>query len=167
MAYCDVQDLLTGNVPTPDYLSPAKYVNDAANEIDSKIGFIYETPVDIAEDLPAPVPRPVRLLLQRLNVFLATGRLLMAVDAGGEETAVHAYGKSLVDDATMTLNEIAAGKLVLVDTPVLDNGGDGVAPTAPLISNLDPESNVEAFYDRIANPNYRFPPLGIPDGLVG
>jgi hypothetical protein len=43
--------------------------------------------------------------------------------------------------------------------------------TVPLINNLDGESNVEAFYDRIANPAFRYPPqrdylAPNPDGLV-
>jgi hypothetical protein len=165
MAYSEETDLLTGNIPTPAYLSPQKYINDAADEIDSKLGFIYKTPVDLATDAEHPVPRPVRLLLKRLNNFLATGRLLMAVDAGGERTQVHAYGKQLVDDALLTLNMIAEGKLELTDTPKLDGTDGELKVTAPLISNLDAESNVEAFYDRIANPEYIF--FGtLPQGLI-
>ncbi|HWI68184.1 MAG TPA: hypothetical protein VNS88_07365, partial [Nitrospiraceae bacterium] len=73
MGYSEVTDLLTGNVPTPAYLSPQKYVDDAADEIDSKIGFVYETPIDVTYSSSNPVTRPVRLLLKRINNFLASG----------------------------------------------------------------------------------------------
>ena len=157
-AYCTTDDLLTGNIPTPAYLSPQKYVDDAANEIDSKIGFIYETPVDISPS--SPVSRPAILLLQRLNAHLASGRLLMAASAGQEESQVHAYGWQLVKDATLALAELASGSPELDGAPKLPVGDQKV--TAPLVSNKDAESNVEAFYDRIANPSFSF--LGISSG---
>lgn len=165
MAYSEVADLLTGNIPTPEYLSPQKYVNDAADEIDSKIGFLYKTPVVITEEnppgTPNPVVRPVRLLLKRLNNFLASGRLLMAASAGGEDDRVHAYGWSLVQDATLALMQISEGKIPLEGVEPVDGDTDGVTITAPLIYNEDAESNVSAFYDRIVNPDFRYYPVDV------
>lgn len=151
--YCAVTDLLTGNIPTPSYLSPERFVNDAADEIDSRIGFVYVTRVDVSSN--SPVVKPAKLLLKRLNVFLATGRMLMAVDAGGEDDQLHAYALSLVQEANECIEYIVSGQIRLDGAPLVE----GEAPTerGPMISNLDKESNVEAFYDRIANPNYRFP----------
>lgn len=157
MAYCEVTDLLTGTIPTPTALNPTKFVSDAADEIDSKIGMIYATPVVITDTVagqPNPVVRPVRLLLKRLNVHLASGRLIMAAAANMEDTQLHAYGWSLVKEATDTLTAIAAGELNLVGVEPAE--GATASVTTPLISNLDAESNVEAFYDRIANPSYSF-----------
>lgn len=144
-------DLLNGNIPIPTYLDKEKYVQDAADEIDSKIGHLYNTPIDISEG--SPVPRWTRLLLKRINNHLATGRLLMAADAGGEDDRLHAYGWSLVQEATEALKRIAAGEIRL------DGAAGPPNQSAPAISsiillNTDPESNVEAFYDRVLNPNY-------------
>jgi hypothetical protein len=168
--YCSPGDLLTGSVPLPTYLDPAKFVSDAADEIDSKIGFIYVTPVDVSDGSTAV--RPVRLLLKRLNVFLATGRLLMTVDAGGEDKTVHAYGLRLVTEAENSLAMIASGQLPLDGAARVDDG-TGAQPLGPIIGNKDAESYVDAFYDRIANPNYLFaeqytyPHFGAdPTGLV-
>jgi hypothetical protein len=165
MAYSEVGDLLTGNIPTPDYLSPQKYVDDAADEIDSKIGFIYKTPVVITEENPVgtpnPVVRPVRLLLKRLNNFLASGRLLMAASAGGEDDRVHAYGWSLVQDATLALMQISEGKIPLEGVEPVEGDDDGVTVTAPLFYNEDLESNVSAFYDRIVNPDFQYFPVDV------
>ncbi len=155
MAYCVVGDLLHGSIPLPTYLSVQKFVDDAADEIDSKLGFIYDTPINVQDTPENPVVRPVRLLLKRLNAFLATGRLLLAVDAGHETDRVHAYGYSLIQEAQLTLEQIAQGQIKLEGVPVLTEL-EGASITAPLISNLDTESNVEAFYDRIANPDYVF-----------
>jgi hypothetical protein len=163
--YSSVEDLLTGNVPLPTYLDPQKFVNDAAKEIDSKIGFLYVTPVNVSTDIEKPVSRPVRLLLERINNHLASGRLLMALDSAGEDTRVHAYALRLVDEASMALEAIASGKIDLDGAPKLDEGDD-VRPTSVLIGNLDAESNVEAFYDRIANPNFPLAGFGIPNGLI-
>ena len=155
MAYCTTADLLLGNIPTPSGLSVQKVVDDASDEIDSKIGMRYETPVDIATASPPnPVVRPVKLLLKRLNVFLATGRLILAVTSNGEDDRLHAYGLSLVNEANAALDQIADGAYILEGVPV----SASYTPTVstPLINNLDPESNVEAFYDRIANPSYAY-----------
>ena len=153
MAYCEVIDLLIGDLPTSAALNPQKYVNDAADEIDSKIGFVYTTPINI--DPTGTTPRPVVLLLKRLNAHLATGRMILAATIIAEDTQLNAYGKAMVVDAELTISHIAAGQLIL----------DGAIPSGltalpaahvPMILNKDPESAVDAFYDRVINPNYRF-----------
>jgi len=167
MAYSETTDLLTGNVPTPAYLDPQRYVNDAADEIDSKIGFVYETPIDITDSSSNPVSRPVRLLLKRINNFLASGRLLLAVDAGAETDRVHSYGLYLIQEATASLDLIAQGKVDLDGAELLP--ADQASVTAPLLYNEDSESNVESFYNRIANPAYVYFPLYVPartDGMI-
>lgn len=153
-AYCEASDLLTGNIPAPSGMDLDKVVQDAADEIDSQIGFVYETPVDLTQTTPAPLPRPVKLLMKRINVFLATGRLILAVDANGEDEQLHAYGLSLVREAQASLAAIAKGTITLEGVPVLAGGVPEV--TGPMLYNKDIESNVEAFYDRICNPSYNF-----------
>lgn len=151
--YSQVTDLLTGNIPVSTVLGQ-KYVNDAADEIDSIIGHIYVTPVDMRptpeEDPPGvgTVKRPSRLLLKRIANFLASGRLMLATSAGGEDDQLHAYAKYLVDTALATLQQIASGSISL-DGAVTDSDPDTEGRYGPLIANVDPESNVEAFYDRI------------------
>lgn len=165
-AYSGTGDLLTGNIPTPSYLDPEKYVTDAADEIDSKIGFLYKTPVVFPQEGEDGYveSRPVRLLLKRINNFLATGRLLLATSAAGEDDQLHAYGASLVKDALSALDEIAQGKITLDIERVESSIGQA---TTPLINNVDPESHVEAFYDRIANPHFSFPHVPYPGGSEG
>lgn len=151
MAYCEVIDLMIGDIRPSDALDPQKYVNDAADEIDSKIGFVYETPIPITGGSSAP--RPVVLLLKRLNAHLATGRMILAATIASEDEQLNAYGKRLVEDCELTIAMIADGKLIL----------DGVTPgemarpprPVPLLLNGDDESAVDAFYDRVVNPNYR------------
>lgn len=161
MAYCETADLLIGDLPTSLALAPLKYVNDAADEIDSKIGFVYATPIPV--EVVGSVPRPVVLLLKRLNAHLATGRMVLAATLISEDKQLNAYGLSLVADCELTISQIAGGQLVLAGvTP----GGLNSLPAAhvPLIANLDSESNVAAFYDRISNPNYSYGSQTIPNG---
>jgi hypothetical protein len=144
VAYCDVTDLLTGNIPTPASLDPAKFVSDAADEMDSIIGRIYHTPVDISPS--GTVSRPSRLALKRINVHLATGRLLLAADAAGEQQKLHEYAIYLVKSAQEALNAIVTGQVVL-DGAIVEEGDGTLNVTTPLINNIDDVSNVEAFYD--------------------
>lgn len=150
MAYSTTQDLLTGDLRLPDYISAQKFVDDAADEIDSRIGFMYATPVNIPNLLAVPRLRPVALLLKRLNTFLASGRLIMATDVSGEKGRVHNYGLTLVRDANLALDNIVAGKVPLNIPPA--DPDSPFASTGPSQYNKDPESNVDAFYDRIAAP---------------
>lgn len=153
MAYSASTDLLNGNIPIPQYLDKEKFVTDAADEIDSKIGFLYQTPIDVATN--SAVSRPARLLLKRINNHLATGRLLLAADAGGENDQVHAYGLFLIQEANAALDAIAAGEPVIEGAVKIDNGA-GTVVSSVIVENLDPESHVEAFYDRVMNPAYSF-----------
>jgi len=149
MAYCATTDLLAGDIPLTG-LDAAKFVNDAADEIDSQIGFRYLTPV--ASD----AARPVLLLLKRINAHLATGRMIMAADAAGQRSELHAYGESLVREALASLAAIAGGMVDLPVTPFPSNANDQVE-AGPLIYNVDPVSQVEAFYGAFSsatNPGY-------------
>lgn len=159
-AYSAVSDLLLGDTVLGSTVDPEKYVQDAADEIDSKVGFMYVTPLNLQT-----APRPVQLLLKRINNFLATGRLIMAVASPSEEGGLNAYGRNLVEAASESLDAIAAGKINLEGVQTI---ADGTAlRTAPMVSNIDSESSVEAFYDRIANPSYVYPAAYIPQGWIG
>jgi phage gp36-like protein len=144
MPYCASDDLLTGDIPVVGRagLDVSKFIQDAADEIDSKIGFRYATPV------AGDAPRPVLLLLKRINSHLATGRLIMAADAAGQRTELHAYGVSLIREAHESLDAIAAGTVDLDVAPATP-----VAPSehqqGPLIFNVDPVSQVESFYGAV------------------
>lgn len=168
-AYSTKDDLLLGQIPLPSYIDGTKIVQDAADEIDSKIGMRYRTPIDVS-DTNTAVSRPVKLLLKRINNFLATGRLILQVASPEENRNLHAYGWSLVQEANAAIEAIVSGEVILDGVEPAENATDQPAVSVPLINNLDPESNVEAFYDRMANPNYRFlAPVGQysnPDRLV-
>lgn len=137
-------DLLTGNVPLPEYIDVPKALTDAADEIDSQIGFLYNTPVSMDET--GPVSRPARLLLKLISAHLSSGRIIMAVSSAQQSEELHNYGLYLVTFANERLKAIAEGKILLDGAaPAAEADGD---PTGPLIYNVDPESNVESFYGR-------------------
>lgn len=145
--------MVTGNIPV-NPVSAQKYVNDAADEIDSLIGKVYKTPVDMTpgpDETPPGIgtmSRPSRLLLKRVSNWLASGRLMLSTAAGGEDGELHAYALYLVNSASSVLMSIARGEVELEGAEKTDpDGSEGVY--GPLISNVDPESNVEAMYDRI------------------
>lgn len=150
-AYCATSDLLTGSIPTPSYLDPDKFVQDAADEIDSHLGFVYGTPFDVSDNPGNELVRPARLLLKRLNVWLASGRLLLAAASSGEDDNLHAYAKSLVDGALATLEKINTGEILLEGAKTLVD--QTVAPRGPMWSNPDLESAVDAFYSQLVPVN--------------
>ena len=151
-AYCTTADLLIGDIPTSAGLDPAKYVQDAADEIDSKIGFVYQTPIPVGPS--DGTPRPVVLLLKRINAHLASGRLILAATIPAESERLNAYGRSLVRESEEAIQAIASGQIIL--DGVLPGGLAMPAKAIPKILNGDAESSVDAFYDRVVNPHYTF-----------
>jgi phage gp36-like protein len=147
--YSTVNDLLLGDVPLPGYLNAQKFVDDAANEIDSYIGYTYETPIDM--DDPGTVARPARLTLNRIAAHLSSGRIMLAIAAGTQDDRLNAYGAKLVEEAIATLKLMAEGEIPIEGgIPV---GGTGtVAPTGPSILNIDQFSAVETFYSALTFP---------------
>jgi len=151
-----------GELQAPDQKVCQKYVQDAADEIDSKLGFIYVTPIVID---PNGEFRHSALLLKRISNFLATGRLILANAASREDQYLNAYGKSLVVEATAALDALLTGTMPLPGaTP---SNPDASNATGPIINNLDPQSNVESFYAFATDP---FPsrgyPLPYPPGVI-
>jgi phage gp36-like protein len=140
--YCEVQDLQTGNIPAPSAPNKTleKYIEEAADEIDSHIGLRYSTPV-VADE--TPVTRPVKLLLKRLNAWLASGRFILAADSGGEDDQVHQFGLYLVTQALAALEAISSGKIVLPGIPLVEE--EDSKETGPLAAFQDSESQVEGF----------------------
>jgi hypothetical protein len=144
VTYSSDIDFKIGDIPLPSYIDKAQLIQDAADEIDSYIGFVYKTPVNIEEN--GGVSRPARLLLKRISSSLATGRLILALAASGEQTQLHAYGVSLVNDALAALQAIASREILLEGAEPASSS-PSETHRGPLIANVDPRSQVEAFYD--------------------
>lgn len=151
--YSSKDDLLLGDIPLPPRFGDGtKFVQMATDEIDSQIGHIYVTPIDL-EDLP--VNRPARLLLKKINNFIASGRMILDMSLAGEDSELQAYGRSLLREGLDLLNKISTGKIEL---PAIKIEG-GTVNDGPMIFNEDPESLVEGFYQVYSHGIPRITPL--------
>lgn len=146
MAYSTQEQLLLGNIPLPAGNKARNAIDRAADEIDSMLGFLYQTPIVAT----GPKARAVEALMTNLNNWLASGRLGQELTASTQRTEIHAYFAGLVAQAIMTLNKIIAGAILLDGVPSAD--GTAVQLAGPAIYNKDDESNVDAFYDRLVSP---------------
>ena len=142
MAYSGEDDLLIGDLALSPVLDKGKFIDEAAEEIDAKLGFVYKLPLTGLAVHEA-------LLLKGINNKLASGRLIMAVAVGGEDTAVHAYALRLVTEATQELLAIANGAVDLTAERADPTTEEGRGATTPSVTNLDGESGVEAFYKQV------------------
>jgi len=143
--YCQLSDLLFGNIPVPT--TAGQYLDQGAEEIDSVIGLKYATPVVASDNVEQ---RPARLLLKRINIWLSTGRCILAISGGGEDDQLHSYGLYLVLEATKALTAIADGTVILPGVPPATETEDRAS--GPAITNVDNASAVEAFSDVFGNP---------------
>lgn len=151
MAYCAKEDLLTGDIPLAGkYGDGTSFVNFAADEIDAQIGHIYVTPVEFEDPIPAG-HRPAQLLLKKINILLASGRIILDMAAGGEDRELHDYGRSMLREGIDLLNMISARKIILEGAPQdTDEAED--KNNAISVKNEDPYSLVQGFYDRYTHP---------------
>lgn len=153
MPYSESSDLLIGNVPLPPYINADTYIQNASDEIDAVIGTMYVTPVQIAD---SPDTRSSRLILKKACNMLASGRIIMAMDAGGQDSDLHKYGRYLVSEAEKIVQAIMAGSMYLNGATPLNSASAG---TAPVIVNADDKSQVDAFYDNYKPSTMPLPPI--------
>ena len=152
-AYCTPNDLLlSANLPVPVGFDKQKFVQDAADEIDTSIGSLYKTPVsfDTAEDQETYAVTIT--FLKQLNARLATGRLIMALDATGQDQQLHAYGLFLLKEVQSILAQIKDRDIVLEGAPINPRDPSVYDEPGPRVYQLDAFSGVEAFYGIVQNP---------------
>lgn len=138
--YAEVTDLKYGDLRLPAYLSPTEYLSSAAEEIDASLGHLIETPIDVPDTAEN---RPTILLLKKINWLIASGRLVLQLAASGEDRALHAYGKRMLDEGLQYLSMIVDGNIILQGVTWFEGAQD---PTGPSIHNEDDVSLVEEFY---------------------
>ena len=140
--YCIESDLLIGDIPTPAYVNKSQYIVAAAEEIDAALATRYITPIIL--DQNDPKTRQGRLILKKLNVHIASGRLIMAAAAGGEDTEVHAYARYLLREAAAALTGLREGRPIIEGAEEAEVSGD--LSGKPVFLNADERSLVDEFY---------------------
>lgn len=134
--YCEIEDLLY-NGDTEINVDPQLWVDQAADEMNARLGQFYEVPIDVGV---ASVPVWVGLELKKINALIATGRLQQAL-AGGDPGTLK-YGAGLVKEGQMCLDVLMGQSL---DGITKRDGTFRV--TAPGSANPDADSGVTAFED--------------------
>lgn len=154
MRYCEVEDLLIGDLILPATVKPERFIQSASDEIDAKLGWTYKTPLapltvpagsgDLVPEFKH-LPRHERLLIVSICARLASGRLIMTLDTAGEQTTLHAYGFRLVKEALDELHTVSNGAVELIAAKQDPSTLAGESDTAPSIKNYDDESLLLGF----------------------
>lgn len=134
-AYCAVSDLLTGDLRIGPRVDAQVYVDAAAEEMDARLGLVYELPITGAADHSVK-------LLKRINALIATARLILAVALAGEDNRLQRYGASLLREGQTELDRIVSGELPLEGCPLR---ADQLQVRGPSIKNPDAESPFGVF----------------------
>jgi predicted regulator of Ras-like GTPase activity (Roadblock/LC7/MglB family) len=132
MAYCTPTDLLLGQLESrlPPEVNMTEYIAIVADEMDARLGFMYEVPFQVAgiNALPAHQVK----LLKSINAKRASGRVIMAATIASEDSLVHQYALRLMQEADIELAAIANSD-VRLSAPLI--GTDGL----PIEATEDPE----------------------------
>lgn len=144
MPYSTKEDLLLGDLAVSARIDKQRYVQDAADEIDGKIGLVYVVPVNLSA-----APPYVVALFKRLNNQLASGRLIVTLTASQESDTLHAYGERLINDSLKELETIRVGMVTLPGIPRVDSTNDD--SKAMQTSNSDEFSAVDTFEAYVMN----------------
>lgn len=152
--YSEVPDLLVGDLLLSSKVDPQRFVSDATDEINSQLGRVYTLPL-------GSLPTYQALLLKRCANLIASGRLMLAMASGTEDTSVNAYGEMLLREGKSILQGIVNGTIKL-DSPLAPSDGPN---NLPVIESADSVSGVEAFYGFIQrDPRYSGHPPYQPYG---
>lgn len=146
MAYSQVGDLLFGAIPTQGQ-DLEQWITRADEEIDAAIGNLYVTPISFPASSEA---RPGQLLVKKISSQIATGRAIMAMDAGSQENNLHQYGLFLLKEATSSLKCIQEGEVVLPGVQMISTED---LTSAPKVYNVDESSAVEDFFGNFNTAN--------------
>ena len=143
--YCEVSDLLIGDLILPVEIDAGKYITSAAEEMDSRIGVLYTTPIEI-EEADKEKFRATITFLRSINARLASGRILMAAATALELTTVHAYARNLVEGALADLKLIEDRKYILQGAKENTNPPETYVSSRAYSYNQDAVSAVDGFY---------------------
>lgn len=135
MAYCEPADLLVGDMPVSEPRAQA-FIAAAAEEMDMRLGTVYTVPFQGL--LPA-----AEIALKRVNVLIATGRLVMAQSVATEDYSPNAYGTYLMREGRDLLEGMVNATVLLPGAEPLPGAGSFRGPT---VINEDTVSAVDAFY---------------------
>ena len=159
-AYSAVSDLLIDDLTVSASFPKQKYVDDAADEMNIKIGKRYDLPIDVNS-----LSQPSRLLLKRINNYLASGRIILRLAISSEQTKLHELGAAWVKEALDALCEIAEGKsdLVLTDGSVLETDPYLDTQVGPKTTNVDDSSPTDSYYEYFDPSTWPtvYPPYGV------
>lgn len=144
-SYCEVGDLLKGDIPLPVYMGDgSRYVDLAAGEIDAALGHLYVTPIRI--DSLVAKNRPAILRLQQINILIGSGRLILDLAVASEDSDLHAYGRHMLKEGLGMLAQVAKREVLLTGAPLIPEEDSEKSFSGPVIFNEDSESLVGAYY---------------------
>lgn len=158
MPYSEPDALLLGDLILGGGVDKQKFIDQAAEDIDAKLGWIYELPIKLA--LPEGELRPAdpdnwtrlplheQLLLKGINNKLASGRLILTIDVAGEDSKLQAYGYFLVQEANAELMALANGEIYL-SAIRYDPGDQVIRDVIPSVKNQDEESLLLGFENTV------------------
>lgn len=155
MPFSVAGDLLIGDMLLSTSFDKDKWVTDAYDEMNSKLGWVYSLPlrpegVDPGdEDSWQDLPEHQQLLLKTINNRLASGRLIMAQAIGAQQQQLHAYGYSLVEQALADLMHLANRDIILLAELVDTDDDAKLLSRIPSIHNYDEESLLDGFENSV------------------
>lgn len=143
MPYCTPAQVSLGGMDLPRGVDVQSVIETQAVSMDITIGQRYQLPLSLDRNRPEQLAYVQ--LLEKMNIYLAKGTILLDAAGARQDDALSAWARYYLRWAEVELNKIANGK---TDIPgqVPAHPDDGQGELAPVILNKDSFSRVDAFY---------------------
>lgn len=148
MPYCSPDDINVGNLMLPEGESRQPFIEEASDEMDGKLGWLYVTPIDLDS-----LKHYERMMLKTICRKIAGGRMITTMAMPDESGTLNALGARLLKEGLDELHMLASGDVPLSAARAdlegdggPDAGGHGATGArTPSIFNTDSESLVGQF----------------------
>jgi hypothetical protein len=145
--YCEPGDIQLPHIIEGDMDALKLFIREACDEIDGKLGWIYEVPLDLEA-----LRYHERKLIKTVAVKLARGRYILAISS--DESQMNATGLRSIQEGLDELHIIASGDIVLTakqadrespDDQIDPTGASSMGARKPEMFNVDSESLFNGF----------------------
>lgn len=156
MNYCTAEQVDIGNIMLPRGFNKQYFIDQASDEMEAELGKTYKLPLTLSvthdengNAIANPLDDPnswISKLLNKINRYLAIGRIVISAASGGEDNSLNSYGYYHIKQANDALASLV-NRTIELPFQLADINADKL-PSGPSVDNREAASFVDSFYQQ-------------------